>query len=307
MLAVITLVLFIWGVNYLKGRDIFQKQLEFYVVYDKVTGLIESNPVSLNGLPIGQVKRISFHPDGSGRILVECLVGNAIALPDNSIAHLVSPGLIGSREIEIELGNSGHFISSGDTLEGIFQASLQDEVATQLLPIKAQAESLLAQMDTVLTIFSQVFTPATRESLSEGISDFSNTLDNLENASLVMDTTLVAQAGRISEILGNAASISRNIQENNDAIERIIHNFSTLSDTLVSLELVSTIEQAKGSLGEFALAMDKINRGEGTFGLLLNDQALYLNLERSSRQLDLLLEDIKENPGKYFSVSVFGR
>jgi phospholipid/cholesterol/gamma-HCH transport system substrate-binding protein len=307
ILAVVTLFLFIWGINYLKGRDIFKRQLKFFVVYDEVTGLIESNPVSLNGLAIGQVKRISFHPDRSGRILVECLIGDQIDIPLNSQAVMVPVGLIGAREIDIRLGDSHRLLSPGDTLEGIFQAALQDELARQFTPVKEQAESLLARMDTVLSIVSQVLSPAAREELGSGIGNLSATLSRLENVSLVLDTTLSAKAGELSGIIGHTASIAKTVEENNHAIERILQNFSRFSDTLASMEITETMENARESLEELSLTLEKINRGEGSMGLFITDPQLYQHLESSSRQLELLLEDIRNNPRKYFSISVFGR
>lgn len=307
ILAVTTMFLFIWGFNYLKGRDIFKTQLHFFVVYDEVTGLIESNPVSLNGVAIGQVKRISFHPDRSGRVLVECLIGNQIDIPANSVARLVPSGLIGAREIDIRLGDTPLLLAAGDTLAGIYQPSLTDEAVSQFMPIRDQAESLLARMDTTLSIIAQIMTPLAREELTSGIGSLSATLARLENASLVLDTTLSKGAGDLSGIIYSTASIARTIEENNQSIERILQNFSQLSDSLVSGDIATTMEQARASLGELALTMEKINRGEGSLGLLVTDSQLYQNLESSSRQLELLLEDIQNNPRKYFSISVFGR
>jgi phospholipid/cholesterol/gamma-HCH transport system substrate-binding protein len=301
------MVLFIWGFNYLKGRDIFKRQLHFFVVYDQVTGLIESNPVSLNGVVIGQVKRITFHPDRSGRVVVECLVSDQIDIPGNSTAHLVPSGLIGAREIEIRLGEASLLLARGDTLAGLYQPSLTDEAIQQFLPIRDKAEVLLSRMDTVLAIFSEVMTPLARQELSTGIGSLSATLAQLENASLVLDTTLSARAGDLSSMIRNTSSITQTIENNNQSIERILQNFSQLSDSLVSMELNATMEQARTSLGELALVMEKINRGEGSLGLLVTDPQLYQNLESSSRQLESLLEDIQNNPGKYFSISVFGR
>lgn len=307
ILAVITLFLFVWGINYLKGRDIFKKQLGFFVVYDEVTGLIASNPVSLNGVAIGQVKRIFFHPDRSGRVVVECLISDQIDIPSNSTAVLASVGLIGAKEIEIRLGDSPALLSSGDTLPGLYQPALQDELARQFMPMKDQAESLLGKMDTVLTAISQVMTPAAREDLSAGIGNLAITLERLGHTSMVLDTTLSSRAGELGGILDQTATVTRTIGEHNAEIARMLQNFSGFSDTLAAMELSATVEQARKAMAELAMTMERINSGEGSLGLLLNDPGLYVNLETSSRQLELLLEDIRENPGKYFTIRVFGR
>jgi ABC-type transporter Mla subunit MlaD len=114
--GVITLLLFVWGFNYLKGKDLLKKQQRFYVVYPVIDGLIESHPVTVNGVAIGQVNRIGFHKDRSGRVVVECLIGDYIDIPSNSIALLKSSSLIGGFEIELLLGNTPDYLQHGDTL-----------------------------------------------------------------------------------------------------------------------------------------------------------------------------------------------
>jgi phospholipid/cholesterol/gamma-HCH transport system substrate-binding protein len=111
-LAFVSIFLFVWGLNYLKGRDIFSSQITFYAIYDNVAGLIESNPVSVNGVNIGQVQSIRFMPDGSGRILVESLINQEVPIPENSISMLTGASLTGSREIIIILGDSGNYLQN---------------------------------------------------------------------------------------------------------------------------------------------------------------------------------------------------
>ncbi len=280
--GIITLLLFIWGFNYLKGRDLFKKQQRFYVVYPVIDGLIESHPVTVNGVNIGQVNRIGFHQDRGGRVVVECIIGDYIDIPVNSIAILTASSLLGGYEINVVLGDAFRVIHHGDTLMGEIKPAIQDEIANQILPIKEQTVSMIARMDTLLISLNMLFNYETRSQINAGLTEMNKTLGHIE-------------------------SIALNIRNHEESIAHIIDNFSAVSDTLASLEITSTLTQAKEAVESLAQVIKSIENGEGTAGLLLTDEGLYENLASSSKQLDFLLEDIRNNPKKYFSISVFGR
>lgn len=282
IIGLATLALFIWGVNFLKGKDIFSKQQRFYAIYPRVDGLIESHPVSVNGVKIGQVNRIMFLPDKSGQVLVECITGNQLDIPVNSRAVLSPTGLLGGFEIVIELGDAKTFISNRDTLTGHIKTSLQDEIGMHIKPIKEQAEGVLARLDTLIGSLNGMMNQGLATRVSTGLDDLNKTLKNVE-------------------------SVTGNIRAHEETIANIIANLSSFSDTIAALELVKTLDKAAVSMEALSQIMSGVKEGEGTVGLLLNDSNLYKRLESSSHQLEILLEDIRQNPKKYFSVSVFGR
>lgn len=306
ILAAVTLFLFIWGLNYLKGKDMFTRQIFFYAIYEQVGGLTESNPVLVSGVQIGQVDNISFHPDGSGRVVVRSIIeSEQIDVPQNSTARMTSD-FLGTTQIEIVLGDSQQLIESGDTLEAQTKASITEEVTAQLMPFRQKAEDLLAQVDTILTVIQYTFNPQTRDNIINSVQSITNTLNSLESATMTLDTSIEDQISKLSVILNNAESITSNIRENNEDITRIIENFSAISDTLAAARIEETFSNVNRTMEDFSQVMEKINRGEGSMGLLINDENLYRNLNESSRQLDSLLVEIRKNPGRYFNISVFG-
>ena len=306
LLTVAAIFLFIWGLNFLKGKDIFSRQTTFYAVYDDVTGLIESNPVSLSGVSIGQVNRIRFMPDGSGRIVVENIVSRDVAIPDNSVSILTGMSLTGTREIIIQLGDSDRLIADGDTLQSGYQPSLQDEVSQLVAPIRQRADDLFMQVDSVLAVFQAIFTEQTRRNITESFESIQGTLHNLEQTTLTLDKSIEAETTRLAAILVNTESITTNLKDNNELITNIIQNFSSISDSIAAANLQQTLLHTEQSLTNLNQIMDKVNKGEGSLGLLINDEDLYRNLENSSKELELLLEDIRKNPGSYINISVFG-
>ncbi len=307
ILFIATLLLFIWGINYLKGRDIFSRQISFYVVYEEVDGLLETNPVTISGVKVGQVSRISFYPDGSGRVLVRAVASREIGIPVNSVARLTSPDIIGEKEIQIELGDADQRIQDGDTLAGIVMPGLTAELDRYLRPITIQAESLLAQMDTVFASVAVLFDEHARENLRNSLTNIRDASESISHVARIAGETAERESENLSELLASALSIANNIEAHNETFDHIIGNFSDISDAIAARELENIIANTASAMEQMATITEKIGRGEGSAGLLMEDEELYRKLEASSRQLELLLQDIRENPGRYFRISVFGR
>lgn len=301
------MALLYWGINFLKGRDIFNKERVFYAVYPQINGLVKANPVLLNGFRIGQVKDIYVHPDNSGKIIVEFSVtNNDVQVPINSVAKLYSSGLLSSMAIELKMGNSTIMAEDGDTLNTYVQATLTEEVNVQFQPIKQKFETVMLSIDSVLVIIRSVFNENTRRNLEQSFESIRLTINNLEHTTYNLDTLLSSQRGNLASIIRSVESISNNIKNNNDKITNIINNFSNITDTIAKSNIASAIDNADKSLKQFSDIMEKINRGEGSLGMLVNNDSLYNNLNNSSKELNELIEDIKLNPRRYLNFSVFG-
>ncbi len=306
---VVTIALFIliWGINYLSGTNIFTKQTSFYTVYEETSNLIETNPVSVSGVQIGHVDRIFLHPDGSGNVVVKCIIEKTIEIPDNSIALMHSSSITGSRHIEMILGDSKTYIESGDTLDSSIQPGLQQEISQNILPLANKIEKILVRADTILEEVGLLFTEEARKSLSETIDDLHKSMASIKNITHTADSTFINSAEKLAAIINNAESISANLEKNNETLSHIFQNLESITDTVASADIAQTINNANKSLASFNQVMEKVDRGEGSLGMLVNDDSLYINLSKSSQELDLLLEDIRNNPRKYINVSVFGR
>jgi phospholipid/cholesterol/gamma-HCH transport system substrate-binding protein len=131
-------------------------------------------------------------------------------------------------------------------------------------------------------------------------------MKNLESASGSLDKMVSSDQSKLNKMIGNIESITSNIKNNNEALGNALKNISAISDSLAKSDLTSTINNANSTLKQTSSIMEKINRGEGTMGMLINNDSLYNALEQSAVDLDKLLVDLKENPGRYVRVSVFG-
>lgn len=303
--AIIVLVAFILGVNFIKGRDIFRKHRKFYAVYHDIGGLVEASTITINGLNVGNVSDIYFTDDTSGNILVELTLYKSIGIPKNSVARIASPDLLGTKVIQIVMGNSPELAESGDTLTAEMQASLSEEVNRQVAPIKRKAEDLMLSIDTLLVAVRAVFNTEARENLNLSFLHIRQTISNLEHTTYNLDTLVYGQRNRIERILFNIESITGNIRENEGKINNVIANFEAISDTLARTNVKKTIDDVDNAIMNFSTVIQKINSGEGSLGLLINDKQLYSRLENSSKELNLLIADIKLNPHRYLNFSVF--
>ncbi|MFA5780791.1 MAG: MlaD family protein, partial [Bacteroidales bacterium] len=227
ILVVISLAFFYWGFNFLKGRNYFSSSRVFYAVYSQVNGLVEANPVVINGLKVGEVRSISFM-DNKGRVLVTFSVENDIKIGRNSIARIYNSDFLGSKAIEIILHDSISkkykyiYAENGDTLLSGIQASISEEVSAQMLPLKKKAERLMASLDSVISVIQYVFNESTRENLMRSFESIKFTIKNLEHATYNIDTLVSTQRFRLSVIFANIESITTNFKNNNSKLTNVI-------------------------------------------------------------------------------------
>lgn len=307
ILTVVTISAFVWSYNFLKGRDVFSRQRVFYAVYDNVAGLMTANSITINGLNVGQVNKMYFHPQHPGRVVVEIYMSNNVSVPANSTARIFSSDLLGTRGIQIIPGDSPQMAQSGDTLISAIQLSLQDEVNDMVEPIMRKTENLITSFDTVLNVLTEIFNKETRDNLTGTVLSLRNTMQNLESATLAVDTLVDGQKVRLARIIANVESISTNLKQNNDNLSRIISNAAILSDSLAQADVAGIIGKVNKAVLGLNTIVQKIELGEGSLGQLVNNEKMYNELETASRELNLLLEDMRLNPDRYIHFSVFGR
>lgn len=303
--GLVTLTLFIIGVNYIKGKDLLHRNRTFYAIYDATSGIQDAAPVSINGLNVGKVTDMRFVKRNSAKVLIELTISNPIPIPSNSVAHIFSLDLLGTKNVEIILGNSTREAQDGDTLVGSTQMSLTDEVNKQVAPLKEKAENLLSSLDTMVTVLHSVFNSETRRNINSSFLSIRNTLSSLENTSFNLDTLVYGQRKRLERIMFNIESITETFKKNDENISNILTNFASISDTLARANLAGTLANVNNVLTHVSEITAKMHEGKGSIGLLLNDDKLYNNLNKSASQLNALIKDMKLNPYRYVNFSVF--
>lgn len=304
LFAAICLFAMFWGINFLKGKNIFSPNNTYYCVFTSIDGLKNTNDVLINGFKVGLVENIEFHDVRSGKFLVTLLIGKSYEIPRNTIAKLVSADIMGGKAIKLEVSPDTAYYQPGDTLPSSVEIGLIDQLGHQMIPVKEKAEKLMVEIENSLKVLTQVFNEANRENLSQAMVNLNKSLYNVNQSTAALDTMLNSPKGSLRNIFINVESISSNLRKNNKELTNIIKNFSSVSDSLAKVNIVQTMSKVDASMKELNTILLKINSGEGTLGNLVNNDTLYRNLQNASRGLDLLINDMKNNPKRYVNFSV---
>lgn len=302
-LIIASLAILIWGVNYLKGIDLLKRNANYYVVYDKIDGLLVSSAVNINGYQVGQVSNIEFMSDYSGRLFVTLSLEGDFKIGKGSVAKIVSSDIMGTKSIKMEIEQSGVYYASGDTIPGSIEGDLKEQVSLQVLPLKKKAEELIASLDSAMTVVTYVFNQRTRENLVESFENINRTVANIESASGELNK--IMSGGQINSIISNVDVITESIRKNTGNIENIVKNLSSLSDSISTLSISPILTEIGESVAGINEIIRKLNSNESTAGMLINDPVLYKNINSLAGSLDLLLKDIRINPKRYVHFSAF--
>ncbi len=288
-----TILLFIFGFNYLKGSSILDKQKTIYAVYDEVDGLLVGANVMINGLSIGNVTELDFLPK-STKIIVTLKVKDKLNFSSKSTASIYETGVLGGLAISIEpIFERESIVKTGDTLMSSVRPGLTELINRQIEPLSRQLQSTITSVDSIFTGASNVLNRQTQEEIKESISVLTSAINAINNSSVIIEETL----------------ISKNTQINNtiDNFEKISSNLSNVSDELNSFGLSSLLTNLEVSVDGISSIVDKLDSDDSTLGKLINEDEVYNNLNSSIESLNILINDIKENPKKYVHFSVFGR
>ena len=309
LVAVISIAFLIYGVNYLKGLDLFKSGRTFYTVYEDIGGLQPASPVMYNGMKVGQVTdtRLFQDKDGNYKGLITFIVDNELLkFPKDSYVNLFSADLFGTKAIGIYFGQSKNIAQDGDTLRSEKDATMQERVDATIAPLVERSKSLIGKLDTLILGVSDVLGDNS-ENLTSSIESFKLSLRNLKEFTDKINVLMDGESGKISAIISKLESITGNIQKNNASIEKTLKNVASITDSLSASDIVGTINNVKATVGTLSLMLEKVNKGEGTLGQLMTDDSLYNALVKTNIELNVLLENIAEHPNRYLHFSVFGR
>ncbi len=296
--AVVCLAVLVWGVEFLKGKNVFSRTNTYYAVFMRVDGLKVTNDIMLSGYKVGTVKSIRFEKGHTGRLIVSLLVEKKYQIPFNSVAKLVSADIMGGKAIRLEFSSNKEFHQTGDTLMSSIETGLLDQMIFEMVPIKEKAETLMVDMEKVMEAITKLLDEENRENLK-------SSFENLNRITTSMDAMFSAEDGKLQQIMANAHTLSVNLKENSKKFDEVMTNFAAISDTLAKANFVNTLVQADSAMTSFNKVVYKINQGEGTIGMLLHNDTLYHNLEQATKNLELLLYDMKVNPKRYVNISLF--
>jgi len=308
VVIVVAVVLMIWGLNFLKGKNIFAPETEFTAIYPRISSLVEGNPVYINGYRVGQVTKIKFHPDSIGKIVVRFSVAKGtIPISYDTHAMIYSADLLGSKAIELVLGDSTVFVHPGDTLQGTVELELAEQVNAQIKPLKDKSLELIKSIDEAVRVVQTILDQEVVESIGTGFESFQRSLVKFERIATNMDKLVASNMSKLDDIFSKVQSITTTFNNNSEALTNVINNLSAISDSIAKADFATTLNNVNDALNATSEIMVKINSGDGTMGLLLNDDKLYNELTMAAIDLNMLLLDMRLNPGKYIPLKRRGK
>lgn len=300
-LAAVAITLLILGFNFLNGKNLTVKSIRYNAVFGDIQGLINSNPVVINGKQIGTVYSTSADND-MRKITVAMNLTQPVNIPDDSYAVITS-SLLGITSVDIKLGNSTIFLKPGATLTTKAGGGMFEKID----PVLVQVQNAVQSLDSVLGSVNSVFDPNTKNNLRSVIDNLNKTTASLAVSSGSLQTLLNTQTGALASSLNNVNSFTGTLAKNNDKLTQIMTNVDKTTNNLSNLDLEKTLNTLNGTIGELKGTIAKLNSDDGTIGLLMNDKKLYNNLASTTNKLNLLLDDIRVHPKRYVNISVFGK
>lgn len=293
ILVIASILLFIWGYSFLKGRDLFTNYKTLYAEYDNVEELAASAPVTINGLVVGKVHKITIN-EVTGKLLVELQLKTDFPISKTSKASLYSASLIGGKQIAIipNLADKDP-AEDGQTLQSEVKLGLTESLGGKIEPITLKLDKMLLNIDNLVTGLNNVLDKKTQEDLKKTLAELSQTMEQFHRASGSLNNILDTNKSQINGVVTNFNKMS--------------NNFNKISDSLNKADLGKTVRNLNQTLAKVDGIMNNLNSGKGTAGKLLNDDALYNNLAKTSKELELLLQDVRLYPTRYVNVSLFGK
>lgn len=294
--GIITLLVIIWGVNYLKGQNLIKSNYKLVAMYNQAEGLESSAGVLLNGFKIGTVSEVRYDTEKQVPVTVYMEVENRYKLPKGSIAQIFSADLLGSRAIKIISGNSEITLQNGDTLAGSIENDLFSTLLDEIDPLSDGITSAVNTLDSAASALNSLLRNPSVSMMINNMEEISSSLKKS-----------VAESGDLGKALESIKNISGKLEDQLVSIENSIKNFESISGDMKDANLDSLILSMNQTATALASISGAIQKGEGTIGKLVYEDSIYNQINLLVTDLDSLINDITSNPKKYVHFSLIGR
>lgn len=311
IIAIVVLLglgLLYWGIEFLKGVNLFEPANYYIVKFEDINGLNVSTPVTVNGYQVGLVKDINYDYN-TNEISVKLSLDNELKIPKGSTVSLNSE-LLGSPSLTLNLAKSKSYYKVGDVIPSAMTAGLMDKVTEQIMP---EVNQIMPKINDILgNVNALVSNPA----LGNSVSQFDDIVGKINTSAQDLNV-LMNNLSRLSQHLnGSVPGVINDLSGIGRKVDGTVTNFQALSSTLntkakdlPTQELHKTINDLNATLANLkqltAELNSKLNDRNSTLGLMLNDRQLYDNANGAVMSLDSLLNDIKANPKRYITIKVF--
>ena len=304
-LTALAITLLILGFNFLKGKSLFKTGNFIYAKVKQTKGIMISNPVFINGLQIGSVYELEEANKNVDTIIISIKLTKEVNIPVNSVAS-IKDNPLGSASMDISRGDSKTFLKNHDTIPTLDNPGMLGTVTAKLTPVVDQVKLTLQTLDSVLRNVNGIFDPMTKNNMREVAGNINRITASLVVSAGALQSLMNQQTGSLAKSMDNLNTFSANLAGNNKNISATVANLEKSTRNLSNADVDGTINQLRGTIEKLNTAVEKIDSKEGSMGRLLNDNQLYDNLANTTRSLNILMDDIRVNPKRYVSISIFG-
>ena len=293
LLTIVSGSLLYVGFNFLKGRDAFSDVDRYHIYYANVDGMTLGSPVLFNGMSVGQVKEMSLDEKKGNMINVTIQMEGHIPLTDSTVAKLVDGSLLGGKSIELIVKPGTRTLEEGETIPSIVEPSLTEALSESAKPVMQKIDKTLENVNTILNEQNQ--------------RKISQILTNLEAASLEVKEIMKVNKATLAATTSNLSKLTTSLVETEKQLKPILRDLDSFADSLKNAKIKSTVDEANKAVTQLNQVLDKVNTKQGTLGKLVNDDSLYVHIDKTVKDLDNVFIDLKARPGRYIHFSVFGK
>lgn len=305
--AILGIIVLFFGLQFLKGLDLFSSTNSYTMLFNNIDGLPTSTPIYADGYKVGHVGSISYDYDKSQTIYVQVEIDKNLRIPKGTTAEIESD-LMGNRKVNLLMANNPReAIQPGETIDGRLYSGALDKVSAMVPSI----EAMMPKIDSILTSINALLAnPALAQSLANMqnvTAELNNTAQQATQLVAALNATVPQLTNKADGILGKADATMGNAQSLTGNLAKI--------DVAPTIDLVNTtlantqeaMTKLNTSMNDINKLTSNINSGKGSLGLLMNDEHLYTNLNKTVTSADSLLNDLKSHPKRYVHFSIFGK
>lgn len=324
ILAIITLAISIWGFKFISGKNLFSGDKTFYAIFEDVQDVNTATPVQINGFEVGTVISILPEPHDVNQIRVGFTVNDKVKIPTQTVAHLMAMSPLGGKRIELVFDK---MCTGGDCAEN--KSTLKSKTIGLLGSIVSEDE-MSKNIATLTTTIDQTIgdlgDPNSTDAVDVSVRNLSTTLENFAAISNDLELLMSSSSKNMEKTVANIAALTESLVASNQKLDKMLDNVGVITEDLAKVKLSETISKTEGTITQATSSLESIettmenanltleeltdllssmNSDESSLGLLLKDKSLYTNVESTTKNLDLLLQDIRLNPRRYFKL--FGK
>lgn len=286
LIAIVSIVLLFFGMNFLKGMSLFSNGDSYYITFKDISGLSSSSPIFANGYRVGVVRDVNFDYEHNGDVVVEFMVDDNLQIPRGSTAEIVSD-LMGNVKMNLLLAdNPREYVAKGDTIIGVINAGMLGK-AKDMIPV---IEKMLPKLDSILANINMLLADP---NIGRTLGNVQKTTENLTVTTQQLNALMASVNKDVPGLMGKASGL--------------LDNANNLTANLAAVDVASTVEKVDQTLANVQQLTSKLNNNKGTLGLLMNDETLYNKLTTTVQSADTLLNNLREHPKRYVHFSLFGK